>query len=121
MKTNRRQFFSQLSMALAGSSLVAFAIACGGEDDIDTGETSGGLSCTAAGISNNHGHALLIPFADVEAGEDRTYSIQGQSGHDHQITLTAADFDALVAGDDVLLTSTDGASHTHDVTLRCVG
>ena len=50
---------------------------------------------------------------------ERTYSIQGSSGHAHEITLTAADFEALAVDGEVTVTSTSDGSHTHDVTVTC--
>lgn len=58
-----------------------------------------GLLSTPPGsqILANHGHRLLVSDADVAAGVDKTYSIQGNALHDHQITITAADFAILDA------------------------
>jgi hypothetical protein len=87
----------------------------------DGGGDGGGGMCesTSAEIGTNHGHAVMIPAADVNAGAEMTYSIQGTSGHDHEITLTAADMTSLQGGGTVMVTSTTGASHTHEVTVMC--
>ena len=68
-------------------------------------------------IVGNHGHDLTVPMADVTAAMDKTYSIQGASGHAHDITITAADFATLAGGSAVTVTSTEGSAHTHDVTV----
>ncbi len=74
---------------------------------------------TVSSISANHGHTLSVSQADVEAGAERMYSIQGSSGHDHMVTLTAADFTALQGNNNITVNSTNDDGHTHSVTVRC--
>jgi hypothetical protein len=103
--------------ALAGAS----ALGCGGEDGGD-GDPSGGGDCSigsVADISGNHGHVLEVSAADIAAGADKSYDIQGSSVHTHQVTLTAAHFEKLAQGQSVVVTSTDGSAHSHAVTVTC--
>ena len=74
---------------------------------------------TVSSISANHGHTLSVSQADVEAGAERMYSIQGSSGHDHMVTLTAAAFTALQGNNNITVNSTNDDGHTHSVTVRC--
>jgi hypothetical protein len=74
---------------------------------------------TTTEIGTNHGHNLVVSKADVAAGVEKTYSIQGASGHDHEVTLTAADFSQLQAGNMVTKQSSEGDLHTHEVTVSC--
>jgi hypothetical protein len=69
---------------------------------------------------NMHTHAVTVEAADVEAGTEMEYTLT-EAGHTHTITVTAADFAMLQAGDTVTVTSTmDGTTpHAHDVTLMC--
>src|SRR5690349_4620287 len=60
---------------------------------------------TAATIGTNHGHALVVPIADVTAGVAKTYSIQGGSGHPHTVMITAAMFAMLQQNQTVSATS----------------
>lgn len=76
-------------------------------------------SSTSAAISANHGHTATIPGADVAAGVEKTYNIQGASGHPHTIVVTAAMFSMLKAGQSVTVTSSNDAAHTHNVTVTC--
>ena len=62
---------------------------------------------------------MVVPLEDVEAAVDKTYNIQGDSPHEHVVALTAADFNALAAGNDVTVASSEGAAHTHSVTVTC--
>ncbi|MEW5742665.1 MAG: hypothetical protein AB1938_27355, partial [Myxococcota bacterium] len=93
-----------------------------------TGGGSGGggsaSTCTTNGahhtnISSNHGHALMVPAADFQATGDRTYNIQGTSGHPHTITLTEAQRATILGGGTVTVTSSQDAGHTHSVTVAC--
>lgn len=74
---------------------------------------------TMSVIAANHGHAAAVPGADVAAGVEKMYNIQGASGHPHTITITAAMFTMLKAGTPVTVTSSNVAGHTHDVTVTC--
>ncbi len=86
-------------------------------------DLSSASSCTAGAkatsITGNHGHSLLVPGADFIAPVARSYSIMGASGHDHAISLSAANFTTLANGQPVTVASTSGAGHTHTVTLAC--
>lgn len=80
-----------------------------------------------AQIADNHpngDHELDIPAADVAAGAEESYDIQGDNtGHGHTVTVSAAQFETLQEGDSVTVESSDlgaaGNDHTHVVTLSC--
>ena len=140
MDTTRRDFLQAVVM-VGGAGLVG----CGGgggtdagspgsdagppESDAGPGGTDAGptdidagpAGCTAPGVTigTNHGHVLVVPPADVTAGVDRTYDIQGSSRHAHSVTISAANFATLAGGGTVMVTSTNGAAHTHAVTVVC--
>ena len=97
----------------------------GGEVD-GGGATDGGAggNCAADGakngvISSNHGHSLTVPAHDFATSGSLTYDIQGTATHSHFITLTDAQRADLLAGNSVTVTSTVGASHTHQVQVLC--
>lgn len=114
--------------AAAGGTILLLLQACGGGDDdaAPATNTGGGTTpsktCGANGtaIAGNHGHVLSIPAADLDSSTDKTYSIQGSSGHDHLVTLTVAQLQALKAGQMVSATSTTDFQHNHVVTVSCV-
>ncbi|MFZ5550424.1 MAG: hypothetical protein ACOZJX_17140 [Pseudomonadota bacterium] len=112
IKMTRKGFLG----ALGGGTVVLWLQACGGGGDDDNG---GPVQCGANSITGNHGHALTIPEADLSSATDKVYSIQGSAGHDHTVTLTAAQLAMLRAGQSVDVTSSTGASHNHVVTARC--
>lgn len=73
----------------------------------------------ASNISGNHGHSLMVSKADIEEGVDKTYSIRGSANHDHEITISAADFTNLKNNMQVGENSTTVQSHSHSVTISC--
>jgi hypothetical protein len=74
----------------------------------------------AGTIASNHGHAATVTTAQQDAATAFNLSIQGSSGHDHTLALTAQDLADLKAGLQVVKTSSTGASHTHVVTFAAV-
>lgn len=74
---------------------------------------------TASSISSNHGHSLTVPAADVNAGVDKTYNIQGSSSHPHTIMVSSSDFATLSMNNSISKTSTNNDGHTHSVTITC--
>lgn len=91
--------------------------ATGGTGNTGTGGTPTS-SCVAGGmliaaVSNNHGHALEVPYDDVIAGVEMTYSAQGTAGHCHEVTITAADFAELAGGGSITLHSCNGGDHEY--------
>lgn len=74
---------------------------------------------TSTAISANHGHTLAVTAADVTAGTEKSYAIDGNSDHGHMVTLTADDFATLQDNDSITVTSTSGGGHTHSVTVSC--
>ncbi len=88
----------------------------GGGSSSESGGTTGTESACSdavivAAISQNHGHALEIPLADIEAGVEKTYDASGTAGHCHEVTLTAEDFATLRAGGSVTKFSCHGGDH----------
>ena len=49
----------------------------------------------ATSISSNHGHTLSVSKADIDAGAEKSYSIQGSSGHNHTIVVSSDNFNTL--------------------------
>jgi len=122
MKMTRRQFL--------GTSLATAALAACGGDDGGGGNNNPDAavstkSCTDNGtsvqISGNHGHVLMVTAADVTAAADKTYDITGTSAHSHSVTVTAANFGMLASNPSgsVMVTSTSGGGHTHQITILC--
>ena len=115
MDLSRKEFL----VLLIGSA----AAACGGSSDGPSGNCA--ANGTAVQIAQNTGHVLMVSKADVAAGVAKTYDIQGSdSTHTHQVTLSAADMQALQKNLRAMETSTAGnaagqAPHTHQITVSC--
>ena len=95
-----------------------------GGGDSSSSSTGGEASACSedilsAEISNNHGHTLEIPLADIDAGVETTYDATGDSGHCHEVVLTADDFATLRAGGTVIKFSCNGGDHEY--VLNCAG
>ncbi len=116
MEMTRKEFLG-LGLGLAAAGLAA----CGGGDS-SGGGTSGGNCLDNGGdasIAANHGHSMSVSAADVAAGKDKTYDIQGSAAHDHTVALTAAHFATLAENKSVSVTSSTTNGHSHSVTVTC--
>ena len=71
-------------------------------------------------ILQNHGHSMVLPAADVQAGVQKVYNIQGAANHNHTVTITAAEFVQLQLGNVVMKTSSFLQAHDHDVLVSCL-
>ncbi|MBW2455268.1 MAG: hypothetical protein JRI68_12190 [Deltaproteobacteria bacterium] len=124
MESTRRSFITFLTSGLATTAGLAL-VGCGDDDGgtagggggDDSGDCQG--SGTTSTISANHGHDLLVSKEDALAGVEKTYDIAGGGGHSHMVTVTEAHFAELAGDQVVVVTSTTGAGHTHEVTIQC--
>lgn len=67
----------------------------------------------------NHGHTLVVADADITAAVEKTYNIQGASGHPHTVVVTAAMFTMLKTARAISVMSSTNSSHSHPVTVTC--
>ncbi|AZJ35878.1 hypothetical protein D6T69_10230 [Tenacibaculum singaporense] len=124
-----RKTFIQKSIAGMLLALPAYMlIGCSSDPDNDPSPTpdpnptpSGNCinNGTNSAISANHGHSLSVSKEDVQAGVQKSYSIQGSSPHNHTVTLTAANFSSLQSNNSISVSSTNDDGHTHSVTVSC--
>ena len=71
-------------------------------------------------IGNNHGHDLTVSKNDVEVGTAKTYNIAGSASHDHQVTISEANFASLKNTNTAIqVTSSSDDGHTHSVSVSC--
>jgi hypothetical protein len=114
--------------SMAGAAVSVWLQGCGGGGGYSSGgaATAPNSTCGASGsdISANHGHALVIPGADLDGTADKTYTLSPSTdGHVHSVTFTPAQLALLKAGTSVTVTSTTtaagglyGGTHNHAVT-----
>jgi hypothetical protein len=74
---------------------------------------------TSVAIGANHGHILVVTEADIAAAQEKSYSIQGTSNHDHTVTLSADDFARLADNLAAMTNSTFDADHDHSIMVVC--
>lgn len=126
MKMDRKAFIKKTIGTVLVSLPVISLIGCSSDDtangdpNIDPDATdclANGANATA--ISSNHGHTLVVSKSDIDAGTQKSYSIQGSSGHNHSITLTSANFNTLKTAKSISVESSRDSSHRHDVTVSC--
>jgi hypothetical protein len=117
----KRRGFLKSSWGVA-VAVPAFILCACGEDEGNggSGGSGGGMcSSTSANISNPHGHTLVIPIADVLAGESKTYDIQGSGDHKHSVAIGASNMVRLRDEKSLSITSSSGGGHTHAVSISC--
>jgi hypothetical protein len=126
MTMNRKTFIKKTVGAVLVTIPAYTLLGCSSDDsasgdvniDPETKDClSNGASATA--VSSNHGHTLTVAKADIEAGVEKTYSIQGGSTHNHTIVLTTANFNTLKSTKTLKVASSEDADHSHDVTVSC--
>jgi hypothetical protein len=70
-------------------------------------------------VGRNHGHELVVSFADVQAGAEKTYPLTVAAKHPHTVTLSAGDMKSLLGGKVVRVKTTTDRGHAHRVVARC--
>jgi hypothetical protein len=123
----RKQFLQTVAGALGAGAALAACGDDGGPAGVDAkvfmDAPAGNPNClmngTTVTIGTNHGHSLTVSKADVMAGTVKTYDITGTSLHAHSVTITAAQFAMLAANTTIMVMSTAGGGHDHQVTVRC--
>jgi hypothetical protein len=121
-KTFLKKTVGALLLAVPAYSLMD----CSSSDDAPNGNPNpnpSGADClqngTNVSIGGNHGHSLTVSVADINAGVDKTYSIEGSSDHPQQVTLTAAQFNTLKSNTQILIASSVNSVHSNSVTVSC--
>ncbi len=122
-----RKTFIKKSLTAVALAIPAYAVlSCSTSDDSEPAAAppqSTGANCgtngTSSAIGTNHGHNLVVSAADVSAGVDKTYNIQGSSAHMHSVTVSAAQFASLQNNQQITATSSSDSGHTHSITISC--
>jgi len=110
---NRKTFIQKSSAALLIAIPAYSLLGCSSSDDSgnEPPKPEANTDClangTAISIGGNHGHSLTVSKADVQAGAAKNFSIQGTSGHNHTVSLTAANFTALQSNSSISVASTN--------------
>lgn len=121
----RRAISAGAALALLGFPLITLS-GCGGGGSSPTAPASPGPNPTptpSAGdvqgaISANHGHAVVVTGAQLQAGNALTLAFGGNATHGHGVQLSAADVAAIRGGQRISRTSTTEDAHNHTVTFN---
>ena len=125
--TMDRKTFIQKAAGAMFIAIPAYSLlGCSSSDDSGENQnqdTDANADClangTAVSIGSNHGRSLTVSMAGVQSGAAKTYSIKGTSGHNHTVSLTAANFTALQGNTNILVTSSSDDGHSHSVQVSC--
>jgi hypothetical protein len=116
---SRKQFI-QITLGVVGAGVLLG----GCSSSSSAAPPASGGNCKANGAADggidDPKHHLVVPAADVVAGVDKTYSIQGMQTHDHMVTITAAQFAQLAANTTLpMIVSTTTLAHNHIFSVVC--
>ena len=123
---NRKTFIKRAASAALVAIPAYSMVSCSNDDSTNVAPPddptvadclTNGANATA--ISSNHGHSLTVSKEDIDAGVDKTYSIQGSSGHNHTIVVSSDNFNTLKSSKTIKIESSRDSSHRHDVTVSC--
>ena len=127
---DRKRFIQKTSAGILLGIPALMMLSCSASDDgselkpnPDPDPNPGAGNClengTDTAISANHGHSLTVSKADVEAGNEKTYTLTEGNSHTHEITISQSQFASLKDNSSVSATSTTDSGHTHKVTVSC--
>jgi len=124
--TLHRRDFTRMSLMAMFSGVAVTISGCGGGGGGSNSPNPPTTTPPASGdkigaISSNHGHAVRITAAQMQAGGAVTLSLGGSVGvpdHTHTVDLTAAEVASVTSGARVSKTSTTGDAHDHIVTFN---
>ena len=122
---SRREFtLEAVTAILAGCVITITDTACGGSSTTPTvAATAAPPSDVAGVVAANHAtpHVVTITGAQISAGSAiATMNIQGQSTHNHTLSITTAHLTSLKNKQAISIDSTNDLSHQHTVTFTPV-
>jgi hypothetical protein len=120
---NRKLFLKKISAAFLLSTPLLSLIGCSEDEASPVQSPSSEPNCiengTGTSIGSNHKHSILVSADDVSRGETKTYNIQGDSEHGHQVTVTSSHFSKLKNNESVSIDSSSDSGHLHAISIGC--
>jgi len=121
---DRKTFIKKTASVLLLAAPTYALLSCSSSSDDAAPANNNTPDCLANGasastITGNHGHSLTVSKSDVSAGTEKIYSIAGSAGHNHNVTVTMANFATLKNNLQITVNSTTGNGHNHSVTISC--
>ena len=123
----RREFTLEAALALLAGCVITITDACGGSNT-STNNTTNPTSPSPApaditgAVSANHNHSAVVLAAQITATNAIVLNIQGTAAHNHTLSLSQADLQALKNRQPVSRDSSNEVSatfglHMHTVTF----
>ena len=117
----RRSFIVKAG-ALFSLPLIITEIGC--DSYGDGGSTSpngndGNTFSITSSISDGHNHSVSVSRSNVNTPPTGSVTLTTSSaGHVHTITLTTSDYESLMKGDTIIITSTNVSGHMHTFSIK---
>jgi len=113
---DRRSFLKSAGLVSAWVGVSVVLQGC--SDDDDPVNPVPGTGDVAGVIGSNHGHAVTITAAVIDAGGAVTLILSRGNGHTHSVALSAAQVGEIGAEKQVMATSSSDSGHSHSVTFN---
>lgn len=116
---DRREFLARAGHLAFWATVPVVLSACG-EDKKEPTDPGGGNNGgdVTGAISANHGHTVKITRAQINAAAGVTLTLTEGAGHTHTVSLDASQVASIGTGGRVSKTSTNDDGHTHGVTFN---
>lgn len=120
---DRKDFIKKVADTVILAVPVISVLGCSSSSDDEPELFNGKKNClengTRSSIGTNHGHTLLVSKSDVQSGSTKQYSIAGVAGHDHNVTVTAENFNQLKSNQQIRMNFSNTNDHIHSITVSC--
>ena len=119
----RREFTLEAALALlAGCVITISDVACGGSKNANPANPSPATADINGTISANHNHTAVVTAAQITAANVIVLNIQGTAAHNHTLSLSQTDLQALknrqaISRDSSSDFSNTFGQHLHTVTF----
>lgn len=117
---NRREFLLVAGGAVAVIPLAAALSGCGGGGGGAAAPAAGDFTITSTPDNTGHQHAITVRAADLAAGVQVTYTstATGSTIHTHTVTLTPAQINDINGGKTDSISSSIDLGHAHDFPVK---
>jgi hypothetical protein len=115
---NRRVFIIEAGKAVPVVAGAIYLVGCSGNSSTSPSATA--TVQASSTTANGHSHTASFAASEESRTSSNTYTSSNVQGHDHQVTLSVAQFTSLAAGGSVTVGSTTSAVtgvHSHDFTF----
>ncbi len=117
----RREFTLEAALALLAGCVITISDACGGSKTNTSPTSPSPAPADINGtVSANHNHVAVVTAAQITATNAIVLSIQGTAAHNHTLSLSQAELQALKNRQPVPKDSTNDFSNTYGLHMHTV-